>query len=442
MTQRPARWEPRPGPAGSAPARRSWLELPARDPLLAMWGLYVVLFPIYVFPSGTPQPPALILLVLTPLLLRSWNGRLFPEGRRALGALLAFTLYVSVSALAWSAVSGTFTIGLRVGYLLSPTFYIHNAIVFLVAMVFAKQRGQAFIDVTVRAALIAAVAQVPLGLLFGHGSALRSSGTFNNPNQLGYFAVLSASIIVLGQHRARLSTLSATVGLVSCVYLALISASKAGMACTALVIAIATVSRLRTVLMAAAVAGLLLLLVDSIGHSIDRSIERVTTDESHGFIEERGYDRIVEHPEYLLFGAGEGGYIRFRETSAIGSHELHSSGGTLFFCYGVVGTALFLAFGYQVLRVARLRQMLIVLPAAAYGLSHQGMRVPLFWIFLALFVVLGTRTTGPPGKPSGKPLGPPRSGRPQPQPTGDPRRARPGRERVEVAQGLTGQRDA
>ena len=59
------------------------------------------------------------------------------------------------------------------------------------------------------------------------------------------------------------------------------------------------------------------------------------------------------------------------------------------FCYGVIGSALFLAFLFQVLRVAQLRQILMIVPAAAYGLSHQGLRVTLLWIFLALFLVMG-----------------------------------------------------
>jgi hypothetical protein len=370
-----------------------------RDPPLLLWALYIVLFPLYIFPSGTPQPPAFLLLILTPILFRRWDGRLPLPARRALLALLAFTFYVTLSALLWSALTGTFTIGLRIGFLLSPTFYIHNALVFLIAMVFYKQRGQRFIDITVRAVVVAVIIQVPLSALFGHGGALRNSGTFNNPNQLGYFAVLSASIIMLAQRRANLRTLTATLGLVACTYLALISASKAGMVCTALVIVISTVSRLRTIVLASVTAVILLVAVDPIGEAIDRSMERIATDESHGFIEERGYDRIADHPEYWLFGSGEGGYIRFHETSAIGSHELHSSGGTIFFCYGLAGSLLFLLFLFQVLRVAQLRQIMMGIPAAAYGLSHQGMRVPLFWVFIALFVIIGARLVARPPPP-------------------------------------------
>src|SRR5262249_23015217 len=157
----------------------------------------------------------------------------------------------------------------------------------------------------------------------------------------------------------------------------------------ALIIIISMFSRIRTVLISIAAALLLFFAVPPVSDAVDRTIKRIETDESFGFYEERGYDRIVNNPEYLVFGAGEGGYIRFAENTMIRSHELHSSGGTLLFCYGIAGTFLFLLFLFQIIRVAHMRQIMIVLPTAAYGLSHQGLRVTLFWVFLALMVILG-----------------------------------------------------
>jgi hypothetical protein len=97
----------------------------------------------------------------------------------------------------------------------------------------------------------------------------------------------------------------------------------------------------------------------------------------------------VNHPAYWILGSGEGGYDRFADTTVIGDHELHSSGGTLFFCYGIAGSLLFLGFLYQVIRVSAFRQLLLILPVCAYSLTHQGLRVTMLWVFLAMFLALG-----------------------------------------------------
>ena len=77
-----------------------------------------------------------------------------------------------------------------------------------------------------------------------------------------------------------------------------------------------------------------------------------------------------------------------RETSVIGAHELHSSAGTIFFCYGIVGTVLFGVFSWRVIQRGRLRYVLMLLPASAYGLTHQGLRFTLLWVLLAMFIAL------------------------------------------------------
>jgi hypothetical protein len=72
----------------------------------------------------------------------------------------------------------------------------------------------------------------------------------------------------------------------------------------------------------------------------------------------------------------------------IGDHEIHSSAGTVFFSYGIVGVALFLYFLWQLLRGASVRSMFILVPPLLYTIAHQGLRVSLLWILFALFVSL------------------------------------------------------
>jgi hypothetical protein len=155
------------------------------------------------------------------------------------------------------------------------------------------------------------------------------------------------------------------------------------------VVVFGMISRVRTMLLTTAVFAGLVIASPSVVDRIDTARDRVAfANQRIGFLEERGYDRIVNHPEYWLLGAGEGYYRRYAETSAIGAHELHSSVGTLLHCYGAIGLGLFVVFVFRVFRRMDRRAILVALAPAAYGLSHQGLRVTLLWVMLALVICL------------------------------------------------------
>ncbi len=361
-----------------------------RDPILSLWALYVLLSPVYVFPSGLPQPGDLILIVLTPLTLATWDRRMAPITRRPLALLVAFTGYVLINNLTWTILTGSISLSLKKSFVLSPVFYVYNLIAFVTCLLLFRRYDRRFVTLTVWLSLASVVLQTLVTFVYSgsNSDGGRGVGLFNNPNQLGYFAVLSASVILLGQRALRLSSWTVSVGLLCSTYLALYSASKAAIGCVAIIACVGVFARLRTVLLSLAVAGVALLAFDPASAVLARAQDRIRTDQTAGFFEERGYDRITSHPEFWLLGAGEGKYERFADTTVIGDHELHSSAGTVFFCYGVVGSLLFLAFLGRLMVGAPLRVMVLLLPAAAYGLTHQGLRVTLFWMLLALFLCL------------------------------------------------------
>ncbi len=361
-----------------------------RDPILLLWSMYVLLSPVYVFASGLPQPGDVLLVVLTPLTLATWDRRMAPVLRRPLALLMMFTAYVLVNNLLWTGVTGSVSLSLKKSFVLSPVFYLYNLIAFVTCLLLWRRYDRRFVALTVWLSLASVALQTLVTFVYaGSGAASgRGVGLFNNPNQLGYFAVLSASIILLGQRSLRLSSWTVSVGLLFSTYLALFSASKAAIGCVVIIACVGVFSRLRTVLLSLSIAGVTLLLFDPASSVLSRAQERIRTDQSAGFFEERGYDRITNHPEFWLLGAGEGKYERFADTTFIGDHELHSSAGTIFFCYGIVGTLLFLAFLVRLMVGTSLRVISLLLPAAAYGLTHQGLRVTLFWMLLALFLCL------------------------------------------------------
>ena len=102
--------------------------------------------------------------------------------------------------------------------------------------------------------------------------------------------------------------------------------------------------------------------------------------------EYRGYDRITNHPHYLILGAGEGGFNRF--DTYIDGHEMHSSFGTIVFCYGIPGTVMFILFVLAIIRKLPWYYVIYSLPLFAYGITHMGLRFTIFWIALVMFPVI------------------------------------------------------
>jgi hypothetical protein len=220
---------------------------------------------------------------------------------------------------------------------------------------------------------------------------------FNNENQLGYFCVLAGTIFVLGARRFRISLPSQLIFYAALTYLALLAQSRGAILGLAALVIVALLGRpLRLLLALGSVIGIYLILAVS-PPLVSKSEERYVVPGEYDTLATRGYDRIVNYPEYLLFGAGEGAYERFR--SDLYGSEIHSSYGTLLFCYGIPGTALFTL---ALLGICRRdpTSALYLIPAFIHGAGHQGLRFAFFWATMAFLccyaLKTADRTTQPP----------------------------------------------
>jgi hypothetical protein len=373
---------------GARPRPRSNLEAVLRDPTLILWSLYVLLFPVYYLPSGLPQPSAVVIVLLAPLVFARFDGRVFAAARGPVRALGVFLLYVIAETLIWTVLESAYTLSARNGFLIVPIWYLFDFLVFLLTLLLYRRYRERFVKVTLWLVLISVMVQSGFALVITAAHGARGKLLFNNPNQLGFYAVLSATLITFGRGRVRLNNKLVAAGLVACAYLGLLSASKGALLAIGLLVAVGILSNPRMIILAAAAMLLLLAVSNPVSEALDRTTSRFGRTDELGMLESRGYDRIVNHKEYWFLGAGEGDYQRFEDTTVIGDHELHSSGGTIFFCYGIVGALVFLNFVWQIVRRAPFRRSLLLLPAFVYGLSHQGLRFTLLWVLLATFVNL------------------------------------------------------
>lgn len=376
----------------------TWRAL-VQEPALALWAVYILLVPIYLFKSGLPQPGDAFVILLIPVALYRWNGRLLRNARAAFVALIWFTLWVCCVNYGWALLLGNFQVFGPDAFLLHPLYYIYNALVFLTALVLHRRYGDLVLRITVYAVFITIYVQVIASFILP-SSAFRGMVFFNNPNQLGYYVLLAASLIALTHRRLGLTLVTSGIALTCCAYLALVSASRAAAGGIAVLLVFLVFSNPKVIVLASLAAiGLATLggpVTDAVAISEQRAINRTS---NVGFFEERGYDRIWKHSEYLVFGAGEGGLSRFG-TPRVKHMEIHSSAGTVLFSYGVVGSILFLLFVWRVLSGASWGPVLTLVPPLLYTIAHQGLRFTMLWVLLAIFLALKQERLAAPSRAS------------------------------------------
>jgi hypothetical protein len=354
-----------------------------RTPELFFWALFLIATPFYVLRNGRPQPADFVTLLILPLLMREGLPKLPPIFTRAVRAVFAFAIYVAIVNLLWGLLLIDYNVQ-KVGAIGFAAFYLFNAYVFtLCVLLYAKHRAR-FFSVTAWAMIIAIVLQIALFVLIGGHGNFREKLYFNNPNQLGYYSLLAASLIAFGYKRGGVPYWLAACGLATTTLFAALSLSKAAIIGT---ITVACVAAVRKPLLLLVTAGVLLIgaQVRDPGALIEKVEYRMNDMGSQGddTLEGRGYSRIEMHPEYLVLGAGEVGHDRHGDFGG----ELHSSWATVLFSYGAVGFLLLVYFFWRALGSLRPLDYLFLVPTFWYGLTHQGLRFRLFWVFIAFVAV-------------------------------------------------------
>jgi hypothetical protein len=375
-------------PVPPEPTARKKRRRPARAPVLFVWGLFLFSVPFYVAQSGVPQPSSLLIFVVVTMALRRWDGKLEKRTYSAFRVLVWFVLWVCVVDYGWSL--ATMKWGLE-DYVLYPMYYIYNLAIFLVASVLHRDYGDRFLRATISALSASLVLQVAASFVVS-GENYRGSVFFNNPNQLGYYALLVACIVALSQPRLKLSVLRVSALLLGCAYLALVSASRAAVGGILILLAVLTITN-RKVLAGVLVAAVAALLIGApVSKVMEGTEKRMEQRKDEDVLETRGYDRLWNYKEYVLVGAGEGDFERFTDNPEK-SKEIHSSAATVLFCYGIVGSVLFLLFVAQVMRAVPWRSLLILVPILSYTVTHQGLRFSILWVVLAIALASNVRSS-------------------------------------------------
>jgi hypothetical protein len=368
--------------------------------LLTGWFLVLAGTPVYIFDSGLPQPGDLLMALLVIGLFASRGLRLALVDRLLVPGLLFAGYAVIINTIWWTGHGDS-------KFLLSGVYYIYNVFNMIFFVDALAIYNDSFLRVT-RWGIIMAVVIEFLYISLTPSTAFRHAGTFNNPNQLAYWALLSmACLFIIDRQKVNWQTIT----ILALLYFILLNAlSKSGMICGTVLLGLLGVDLLRHAdhMMRLKLAGATAVLTLSLQIAVLAGIgfpdiaalsDKVTTrfenigEQSDDSVEGRGYDRIWRYPQYLLFGAGEGAFHRFG--GWFEGHEMHSSLGTILFSYGIIGSALFAYLIYAVFRKSDVVIVMVLALMFIFSLVHQGLRFTTLWVFFGMAYGLCTL-----GKPS------------------------------------------
>ena len=387
--------------------KREWCSVCLKI-IAALVSLYILFKPYYLFASGGLQPADIFLVLASIVLLvcllfcPKQRSELmgFAKDNRMLVAMIALVLVINIPYSIFFMSSD---------FLLSSSYYLFNLSAIL--LFYVSMRSKSFLG-TIRAILYLNVFIQLFIWAFGMGrnfDPTRYMGTFNDPNQFGFYILCSLFLIsLINQYMDKKWLAAYFVMLATSIILIFLSASTGvflGLAIYILGLAILLVVRyfkhnthkrrlaitcIVSVLVVAATA-CLLIFNSSIQSKIQSTslFERLVYKiENHGgtskrpFIDERGYDKLVKYPYFCIFGAGEGRLTRF--TRAANTVEVHSTPLSIIFYYGIFSFVLLLLWIFWRKGALRGEYLVVLIALAAECLFLINQRQPTFWFILLL----------------------------------------------------------
>lgn len=341
-----------------------------------IWSLYLILFPFYLFSEGNPQLAdffgTLLIILNGKSIMQNFTSSIFTK------YLLYFVYYSFLVNTAFMLVIGDYYI------FKSSIFYLY-CFLFMMAVLHQLQH-KGFLKFTIVAIFISQLTQLVVWQVIPD-QGVRFELLFNNPNQLALWG-LCVIIIVNGIYSITKENFYLTLGIsLLATFFILLSASRSATVCSLAFWLFFFLKSKKNLILMSSVSFILLFVAFLSGSlrldhltQINYIYGRIATaGASDGGLGERGFDRIIEFPKYIFFGAGEGFPSRFNTKM-----ELHSTFLNLIFSYGIIGFFLYVRAIITLLANSYLDIIILFLILSIFANVHMTLRIPLFWIALGI----------------------------------------------------------
>lgn len=339
-----------------------------------IFGFYLIVFPFYLYPSGGPQIADVIGIILILFSLKSIFANI--KKYKFFKYLLVFFCYSFLLNLIWVLILQDFIL------LKSSITYLYCLLLSISS--FFCFENKKYSKLILKFLLISALLQLILIPFSAREWGFRTILFFNNPNQLALWSINFLLIINVLLSNLNLKNRTKNILYLVPTFFAILSVSKAVIASFVLFWAYIFLKEgftLKNVLFSTLLVLLFVNNQDKINdlQFISDAVSRIETDNlDDDSLEGRGFDRIWNHPEYLIFGAGEGLNNRF---TANYKGEIHSTFFNILFSYGLLGLLLISIAFFGILKSSHKKDKFILfLCLFIFSLGHMTLRIPLFWI--------------------------------------------------------------
>ncbi|MDB5176813.1 MAG: hypothetical protein JWN75_481 [Candidatus Saccharibacteria bacterium] len=377
---------------------------------------YLLLKPFYLFDSGGLQIGDLFLLIAFALFIAisKFNKKSKKELVETIKSNKLFIIFTGLTLVINSMYFAYYGMS---KFLMSSLYYIF--IFFAIALFSVLGKNKSFLVSVSKVLKFGLIAQLAISLLgIGRDYGIdRYMGTFNDPNQFGFYILISylfiyAINIVLSNNKK-----IDTPFLLMTLYLIFQSASTGSLLGITIFIILQiaysmkdvfriSYKKVRTIMISLGVglvvmaAGAVLVsngALASINPAIDQfaadqtvanrvsgKISKADNEADITIWEDRGYDIIYKYPQYIPFGAGEGNYDRYVKATNNYGNEIHATLPSMLFYYGIIPFLIIIGWFYGKAKNVDKRILIVYIALFAESFILLNQRQSLFWMIFVL----------------------------------------------------------
>lgn len=367
--------------------------------------------PLYLQKSGTLQISDILFVLVFGLLFFN-RSRIFQNDleKKWLSVFLLCMMYqFTVNAFWYYRIQRESLVD-AAPLLKSNLYYVFNFIVCLTIFQMRSVRGSSHTLKLYLLGCFLSVIVALIGVLMNYRWRGRASGSFNNPNQLGYFCIVVLTAVTFFAKKIKPSLRLILV--VFCVGMSLLSMSKASIVASAVLLFAYFINsrdrvgpaKLVSVLLSIIAVGVVIYILmyadweflneQPIVVSLRRRLGSITTENDSDLGSGRGYDRLREIGLWVLSGVGEGANGRF---ATMTGKEVHSLYASFIVSYGFIGFFMLIWIVSKPLFASKryFRSLLCISGVLAYCVTHNGIRSTLLWALLAMLLIQPQKTPPP-----------------------------------------------
>ncbi len=372
--------------------------------------LYLLLKPYYLFSSGALQLGDILLLLAASLIFAAsvLNKRVRKDMQEVINSNGLLAVFVACTFI----INGLYVLYLSdTKFMLSSLYLLFNLIAVVVFSYFFRDRN--FLENISKILKFNLLVQLAL-LVLGVGkyyATERYMGTFNDPNQFGFYILVSFLFMyvldVLVAKKKKFFIVYSVIAMIL-----IVQSGSTGILLGALTFfcfslayylykARSAYSKIRKVMLLLIVGIFFLLpagvatysaLVVQTGEQpvvlrrLDDKVSESEPQDSAGqsLLEDRGYDIIYNYPGYIFFGAGEGGYDRYPQSAKGYEVEIHATLPALLFYYGIIPFVILLRWIHAKIRRVDPRILIALIALLAESLTLVNHRQSLLWLIIAV----------------------------------------------------------